>query len=431
VQYIRNLRKHDMADGISIEAATQENRYVKIGFFSLPIFWANLFFGFLAVAGHVGQKVALPLWVDATNSMSSEFKVDSYFVVSFASLLFVIIFGLGTLYLIVFKPGTIGETERKFPQTLLAQVGIFDGMNGIIVVFACSGTRTAPYLQAILGNFIIPLTILIRYIMLRKRPTLRKFICGILVVVGLFICLLPSIFPSMSHDSSGGPDGATGIGKVLWPICFMLGFVPAALMNVIQEKSLKLQTRGAGNGVNIIYFLFTTSVYQLLTVGLLFWTDIIPQFGYVKNINDFGRSYWFGLRCFFGGANCSPATGMRGMAFIAMYIMSYYGAANLLRYAEGATWLAIVISLVTPLAFLFWTLFEESPFKWHPVAHVGTWCSIFGLALMIPAIYFYNTGPPEVTVEMDHVNNGIHQHPIDNSMEDTGIEDDDSKPLLY
>ena len=163
MQYIRNLRKHDMADGISIEAATQENKYVKIGFFSLPIFWANLFFGFLAVAGHVGQKVALPLWVDATNSMSSEFKVDSYFVVSFASLLFVIIFGLGTLYLIVFKPGTIGETERKFPQTLLAQVGIFDGLNGIIVVFACSGTRTAPYLQAILGNFIIPLTILIRY----------------------------------------------------------------------------------------------------------------------------------------------------------------------------------------------------------------------------------------------------------------------------
>ena len=36
-----------------------------------------------------------------------------------------------------------------------------------------------------------------------------------------------------------------------------------------------------------------------------------------------------------------------------------------------------------------------------------------------------------MTVEMDHVNNGIHQHPIDNSMEDTGIEDDDSKPLLY
>ena len=156
-----------MTDKITMEApeeaATQNRKYVKIGFFSLPVFWANLFFGFLTVVGHVGQKASLPLWVDSTNSMSSEFKVDAYFVVSFASVLFVIVFGLGTLFLIVFKPGTIGETERKFPQTLLAQVGICDGLNGIIVVFACSGARTAPYLQAILGNFIIPLTILIRY----------------------------------------------------------------------------------------------------------------------------------------------------------------------------------------------------------------------------------------------------------------------------
>ena len=62
--------------------------------------------------------------------------------------------------------------------------------------------------------------------MLKKRPTLRKFICGMLVVVGLFICLLPSIFPSTNPTKSDDDHGgATGIAKVLWPMCFMFGFV--------------------------------------------------------------------------------------------------------------------------------------------------------------------------------------------------------------
>ena len=60
-------------------------------------------------------------------------------------------------------------------------------------------------------------------------------------------------------------------------------------MNVIEEKSLKLQSRGAGKGVNIVFFLFMTSLYQLLTVGAFFWADVIPNFGNVKNVKQFGK----------------------------------------------------------------------------------------------------------------------------------------------
>ena len=55
-------------------------------------------------------------------------------------------------------------------------------------------------------------------------------------------------------------------------------------MNVIEEKSLK-DTRN----VNLFYLLFCTSSYQLLTVGFLFWTDIIPKFGYADGIHEFGE----------------------------------------------------------------------------------------------------------------------------------------------
>ena len=41
------------------------------------------------------------------------------------------------------------------------------------------------------------------------------------------------------------------------------------------------------------------------------------------------------------------------------------------------------------------------------------------------------SSPPEVTVEMDHVDFGIHQHPVDNNVENFGEEVADNKPLLH
>ena len=55
-------------------------------------------------------------------------------------------------------------------------------------------------------------------------------------------------------------------------------------MNVIEEKSLK-DTRN----VNLFYLLFWTSLYQLITVGTLFWVDILPSFGFADDIYQFGQ----------------------------------------------------------------------------------------------------------------------------------------------
>ncbi len=53
-------------------------------------------------------------------------------------------------------------------------------------------------------------------------------------------------------------------------------------------------------------------------------------------------SYWFAIQCFFGGGGCNYVPGLRGVAFIAMYVVSYLGGGLLIRYAEGAAYLAIV-----------------------------------------------------------------------------------------
>ena len=60
-------------------------------------------------------------------------------------------------------------------------------------------------------------------------------------------------------------------------------------MNVLEEKSLKMQHHASRKRVDIVYLLFWTSLYQLLIAGLLFWVDILPGFGNARNIQEFGR----------------------------------------------------------------------------------------------------------------------------------------------
>ncbi|KAI8501393.1 hypothetical protein Bbelb_206640 [Branchiostoma belcheri] len=395
--------------------STRQQRRLTLCFgWEVSVAVANVIFAFLNVAGQVTQNISLPLWIDAAtpggpnttangtaHNDTSAPHIVPYFVFSGASFSFVVIFG--TCLAGAFLLGHITETDLKFPHTLLFLVGLFDALNGVLVVNASSGTRTAPYLQAILGNFTIPITILLRLLILRRKPTARKFTCSMLVLVSLFICLLPKMIPALGADTAPGAKGAAG---VLWPLCFMIGFVPAAVMNVIEEKVMKMTPGARREQISLIWFLFWESVYQFLCAAALFWTDIIPGFGNSADIHDFGENVAFGFLCFFGGRGCTSQPGSRGTLFILGYAVSYIGGGLLLRHAEGATLLALVtvrppaLSLVTPLGFLFWTLFEEDPFHFHFNTGNATWFSLGALVLMVPAIFFYNTGSSERSIDV-------------------------------
>ena len=114
----------------------RKRNVVKIGFCEIRLYWANLLFAFVAIAGKVVENVSLPLWIDSVNGNHSGKSVDSYFVLSFASLSFVIIFGLGTLFIKIFSPQVVGETEKRFPHLLLFFVGFCHALSGALVVFA-------------------------------------------------------------------------------------------------------------------------------------------------------------------------------------------------------------------------------------------------------------------------------------------------------
>lgn len=152
----------------------------------------NLAFAAAAVIGQVGQNVTLPLWADATNSLldlnctnttkhetngaNSTYQpvMEPYFILSSASFSFVVLFGFITLLILVvqcllnwvsvekqYSFLTIKD-DLKFPQWQFILIGVFDALNGVLVVFASPSKRTAPFLQAILSNVSIPLVILFR-----------------------------------------------------------------------------------------------------------------------------------------------------------------------------------------------------------------------------------------------------------------------------
>lgn len=53
------------------------------------------------------------------------------------------------------------------------------------------------------------------------------------MLLGLFLSLVPTIF---QLDDKPRPNQVTGLAAYLWPLCFMVGFAPAAIMNVLEEK---------------------------------------------------------------------------------------------------------------------------------------------------------------------------------------------------
>ena len=65
-----------------------------------------------------------------------------------------------------------------------------------------------------------------RLLIIRKRPTLLKLCCAGAVLIGL----LASLIPIMSGDNSDPQDKQAWLqqpiaARVLWPLCFMFGFV--------------------------------------------------------------------------------------------------------------------------------------------------------------------------------------------------------------
>ncbi|XP_062593306.1 uncharacterized protein LOC134254801, partial [Saccostrea cucullata] len=362
------------------------------------------------VTGLSTSTIFTPLWLDSMagsstipankSGNSTAHVIDNYAVIFIVSIInFVLATVILASILLLGKVLNVFQAKVNSGKRDLFFVGLADAVSTIFLVYAANGSRTAPYLQALATNFAIPVTFLTRFIILRRKPSIQKAISAVMVFCAELIALIPSIFPNLENESSKKDDGgASGIAGILWPLCYFVGFIPQTIVNVVLEKSAK--SSGTQDHVTLesLYIMFWSYLFCFLSLLALFWTDLIPGFGDAASINMFWKGLSFNFECFVGAADCPSVTHLySGITILAMLLTRLF-VVLFLHFSEGANYLIIIMSLQTPVVVLFWTLFDEQPFHWHPDVHLSTWLSIASICIMLPSIYCYNRSSVETPV---------------------------------
>lgn len=237
---------------------------------------------------------------------------------------------------------SIIDSNKNYSKVRFLLIGSAQGISTVLVIYAASGSRTAPYLQAILGNFTIPIQFTIRFVILRKRPTCRKLSCAIIVVIAELVCLIPTIFPQLENSTAHHDEGgATGAGRILWPICFVSSQIPFAIANSIMESSVKSNL--GGKYVSSMFFLLWFSLACLSVIVLTFWLDIIPGFGTSKSIRILGERLRFNFKCIVGLDGCGTQVALLGWFSFMANTVGSTAFVFLLRYSEGANFIMILL----------------------------------------------------------------------------------------
>ncbi|PIK54190.1 hypothetical protein BSL78_08920 [Apostichopus japonicus] len=340
----------------------------------------NIFLTIITVLSSLMMNVTLPLY---SNAMTKEGHSE-YPVILLSAMWFPLFFFGIVLFAKFLSPSM--SLRSSVSHRMMVLVGFLNAINGILVVYASNTARTPPALQAILSTSVIPFTVVSRYIMLRKGVSKHRFVCTVIVLIGLFISLEPTIFNiDGSNGSADNPDNLTPFEKFLWPMVFMFGFLPLGILNTVLEKELK-----KGETESLL-FLAWSQLYSFIFIGLLFWTDFIKGFGLSHNFETFWDNLKYGFSCQYGmDEACHSAVGTSWL-FIFGYCMANLMVFLLVKFSRGAVYLVVVQAMVTPLGAFYWTFFEPAPFRWEPhILQLSTFFIMLGIAIMVPAVAMYN-----------------------------------------
>jgi hypothetical protein len=370
----------------------------------------------VAVIGQVGMTVSLSVY---TTSLSTHVACNTTQVIT--GPFFVTFFTASWFPVIFFSCVFLAKLcNRKLSlrlvssQKQLVLLGFLNAVNGLLVVYASPSDRTPEFLQPILTTSLIPFTVALRFLVLRKGVSGGRLVCTFAVLVGLIICMEPSIFKLGSKSGSSKNRTATNI---YWPILFCSGFIPVALIFVLFENEMKnvgrnrqIANEGRSNQeAHTLLFQAWMQLYNFLFVAALFWTAFIPHFGINASWDDFTKHMIWGYHCHFGEGPSYNCTGSvmdlgtdphcqipigRCWIYITFYCLSNLMSLMLIKYTEGAVYLVIVSALSTPVGTFFNTLFQldstTGAFFWGPSVDVDFYYALAGVSIIVPAVIGYN-----------------------------------------
>ncbi|CAF1053258.1 unnamed protein product [Didymodactylos carnosus] len=350
----------------------------------------------LNVLASTGQSIGLTLFLGSFQGLTGV-----YFVLFFCSFSFNLFFWPVACVLYYKKQITKEMLNPKWiPYMFL--VGICDALNGFLIVFSSHASRVPPSLTAILIQSMIPFTFIFSKILLKnKYYRWYHILSACIVFSGIIFSLVPTF--KRIHDGTSTTELKHGW---YWPFIFIIGTIPAALMNIFQEvlqvkytqemKQLKQQGRNVTTRYSVIYFQAVESLFQFIAIALCFGLDLIPGFGTSLTIDKFWESFSGGFRCFFNtmppsptSSRCPKSSGT-GLLFIFSYIGTYITGTFLTDHIS-ANWLSILTSLTPILATSFWFIFPKIN-AWAQAGNFNKWdigFSIGALPIILIGMYFY------------------------------------------
>ena len=384
----------------------------------IPLPLANTVLSILEVLTRVGLTTSLVVYTTSLSKHracgTAQVITGPNFVLFFTSYWFTIVYFLCVLVGKLFNPSF--PLRLSCSQKQVALMGLLNAVNGLLIVYSSTTDRTPAFLQSILSSSVIPFTVVLRPLVLRKSVSGSRLVCAFAVLVGLIICMEPSLFGL--GNSSGSSKNRTAT-TLYWPIVFCAGFIPLALMNVLGERQVKKNNKNPAQTIEnlneevySVVFLAWLHLYNFVFLAALFWTTFIPQFGIDNSWADFSNHMVSGYHCHFGQGplyNCSTLTEGRFLdrgadpychipitrcwIFIFFYCFGNLVSIMLIKYAEGALYLVIINAASTPLSTLVNTLFtldkESADFLWRPSVDVNIYYRLAGTALIIPAVVAY------------------------------------------
>lgn len=323
----------------------------------------NLLFPLGAVCGAFGQAVSLEYFLAALPG-----SVGPYMVLFFCSAFFTVFFGAATA--VQLATHRLNKSDWDYAWTWrggvrLMLIGLFDSLNGILVVYSSLPWHVPSPYQPLLLQASIPFNLVFTLFILRgRRYNFLQLLGAALVIGAILISLIPDMQAKVQHSE-------LFVSGYWWIAILILSCVPGVLMNIVEEAIFDDR-----RNMSIPLVLFLESAWQFTFMAAFWWTDILPNFGFHgKSHNSVAPPFhghpreWkqgvaLGFQCMFQptsaaarkeGGHCHVALAY-GLAFCLTYVMSYVFGSLLFRHAS-ANFNAIVTSVGNPLATIYWYIF--------------------------------------------------------------------------
>jgi drug/metabolite transporter (DMT)-like permease len=306
---------------------------------SLKIIIASIF----TIIFMAGQGIVLPLFVDSFSSTDpdgTKHDANPYFVLLFTAFCITLVFGAMTIYeKVKYDLDIIPENQSMIE---FFKIGMFNAVNGILLVFSSPSSRTPADLQQIFAQSVLPFTLILSYFVKNEVLIARQKIAVCIVTIGIVISLIPSIF-SIAKASEG-----YSYKNLIWCLIFIIGNIPGAANAVYQDKVMKKQN------VTVANTLLWSSIFQFSAFILLFWVDVTPFFGTTTSISNMFAELKYGFKALV----TNPQTQYTSVLFVAMYVGTYFVSGVLFKNVS-ANYTTFLSGVSVPFAVTFWLIFPD------------------------------------------------------------------------